>query len=471
MTMSKWPDRPGLELDPDKHERRKLAEVALRLLERQLERRDNEPIFVPTPGASIDLMLRPPPEDGAEITEVLGQLQAVAQLGWSKLQGGDLAFIPSSGLYTGVIAAMLASGLHAFTGSAHESPALVALEESVLRWLAGLMGLPHTAEGVLLSGGSLANQTAIACARDAGRYDASTGVAYVGERVHHSLYKAFRLCGVPASGVRTIPALPDARIDVAALRAQIERDRAAGLRPWLVVGVAGSTDTGSIDELPTLASIASDLGAWFHVDAAYGGMFRLTARGAERLLGLEAADSITVDAHKGLLLPYGVAALLVREPGALARTHAGSGAYMRDVPQAQSLPHYFERGPELTRPYRGLLVWLPLQLHGVARFREVLDRSLDLAAQAARQLRTIDGIEVIQDPSLSIAVFRAAEGDGATHAILDAINDSGQLRVSSTKLQRRTAIRLAFLHVRTGQAELDRLLGIVEHAMGVPARR
>jgi aromatic-L-amino-acid decarboxylase len=333
------------------------------------------------------------------------------------------------------------------------------------------MGLPHTAEGVLVSGGSIANQTAIACARDAGRFDATLGVAYVGERVHHSLHKALRLSGIPGAGVRTIPAFDDARIDTGALRAQIERDRAAGLRPWLVVGVAGGTDTGSIDDLPALSQIARDAGAWLHVDAAYGGMFMLTARGAGRLRGLERADSITVDAHKGLQLPYGVAALLVRESGALARTHSGAGAYMRDVPQALGLPHYFERGPELTRPYRGLLARVPLSLHGVGRFREVLDRSLDLAATAAVRLRAVDGIEVLQEPELSIAVFRARAGDVATQAILEAINASGQLRVSSTTLQRRTAIRLAFLHTRTGWAELDRLLQIVEAAVGMPAPR
>jgi aromatic-L-amino-acid decarboxylase len=139
---------------------------------------------------------------------------------------------------------------------------------------------------------------------------------------------------------------------------------------------------------------------------------------------------------------------------------------MRDVPRSPGLPHYFERGPELTRPFRGLLVWLPLQLHGVARFREALDRSLDLAEQAAERLRAMAGIELLQDPELSITVFRASAGDAATQRLLEAINGSGQFHVSSTTLEGRTAIRLAFLHSRTGQAELDRLLQIVGDAAG-----
>ncbi len=464
--MSQPTDRPGLELDLDSAQRKKLSHAALQLIERMLEHRDRAPIFAPTPASRVDQMLQAPPEDGIPAADVLDRLREAAQCGWSKLHGGDLAFIPSSGLYSGAIAALLASGLHVFTGAAFEVPALIALEESVLRWFAGLMGLPPTAEGVLLSGGSLANQTAIACACDAGRFDATHGVAYLGERAHHSLHKAFHLCGIPSASVRSIPARSGAGIDTDALREQIQRDRKAGLRPWLVVGVAGSTDTGSIDDLQTLAAIAADAGAWFHVDAAYGGMFALTGRGAERLRGIGAADSITVDAHKGLQLPYGVAALLVREPGALARTHSGAGAYMRDVPRWPGLPHYFERGPELSRPYRGLLVWLPLQLHGVARFREVLDRSLDLAAQAASRLRAMEGIELLQDPQLSITVFRAAGGDAATQAILEAINESGQFHVSSTMLGGRAAIRLAFLHARTGQAQLEGLLQIIETAAG-----
>src|SRR5258708_1961568 len=211
--MSQPTDRPGLELDLDSAQRKKLSHAALQLIERMLEHRDRAPIFAPTPASRVDQMLQAPPEDGIPAADVLDRLREAAQCGWSKLHGGDLAFIPSSGLYSGAIAALLASGLHVFTGSAFEAPALIALEESVLRWFAGIMGLPRTAEGVLLSGGSLANQTAIACARDSGRFDAARGVAYVGERAHHSLRKAIHLCGVPAAGVRSIPALAGSRLD------------------------------------------------------------------------------------------------------------------------------------------------------------------------------------------------------------------------------------------------------------------
>lgn len=448
-------------LEPDAAARHGLAAAALALIERRLAQRDGAPIFAAPAAAATAAMLVPPAERGRDVADVLGQLDAAAAGGWSKRHGGDMAFIPSGGLYSGSIAALLASGLQAFTGTAFESPALVALEESVLRWFAGLMGLPAAAEGLLLSGGSLANQTAVVCAREQPGFDRARGTVYLSERAHHSLPKALHLCGLPAHHVRRIATDAGFRIDIDALRRQVAQDLAAGLRPGLVIGVAGSTDCGSIDDLDALAAIAAEHGAWFHVDAAYGGLFMLTERGRNRLRGIDRADSVTVDAHKGLMLPYGVAALLVRQPGALAAAHGGGGEYLRDVPAVPGLPDYFERGPEMTRPFRGLLVWLPLQLHGVAAFRAELDRCLDLAEHAAAALQALPGIELVQAPSLSIVAFRARHGDAATARLLDALNGSGRFHVSSTVLAGRTAIRLALLHPRTTSAVVDDLVRCV----------
>lgn len=448
-------------LDPDAAARHELAAAALALVEKLLARRDSAPIHEAAPAAATATMLAPPAEQGRVVADVLAQLQAAAQGGWSKRHGGDMAFIPNGGLYSGSIAALLASGLQVFTGTAFEAPALVALEESVLRWFADLLGLPAGAEGLLLSGGSLANQTAVVCAREQPGFDRERCTVYLSERAHHSLPKALHLCGLPAGGVRRITTDAAFRIDIAALRRQIALDLAAGLRPGLVIGVAGSTDCGSIDDLDALAAIAAEHGAWFHVDAAYGGLFMLTERGRNRLRGIARADSVTVDAHKGLMLPYGVAALLVRRPGVLAAAHGGGGDYLRDVPAVPGLPDYFERGPEMTRPFRGLLVWLPLQLHGVAAFRAELDRCLDLAEQAAAALRAVPGIELVHTPELSIVAFRVRRGDAATARLLDALNGSGRFHVSSTLLAGRTTIRLALLHPRTTRAVVDDLVRCV----------
>lgn len=456
-------------LDLPAADRRRLADGALALLEQLQRYGPDSPIHRDTPDQHIAAMRASPPEAPAALEPLLGRLLAAAQGGWSKSHGGDLGYIPCGGLFSGAIAALLASGIHTFTGAAFESPALVALEESVLGWMADTLGLPPHSEGILLSGGSMANQTAIVCARSRPAYDAQRGVVYLSEHAHHSLHKALHLSGIAPEQVRTVPVDTHTRIDTHALRRQINSDVRSGLRPWLIVGVAGSTDTGSIDALDELADIAATSGAWLHVDAAYGGFFALTARGAHALQGIARADSVTLDAHKGLQLPYGVGALLVRWPGVLAAAHAGAGAYMRDVPAADDLPHYFDRGPELTRPFRGLLVWLPLHLHGVAAFRQALDSALDLAAQAALRLRALPDIDVLLAPALSIVVWRAAQGDATTTALMAAINGSGRFRVSSTLLNGRVAIRLAFLHHRTGIAELDELVACVAEARGAPS--
>lgn len=451
-----------MDMVPGPADRLALMEGA-RLLVEAMEMRHLSEIFAPTPDAVVSDLLRPPGEEPEPAGDVLSRLTTASQFGWDKAQGGDLAYIPSGGLFTGAVAAWLASAIHAFTGAAFEAPALVAMEESVLRWVAAALGMPGDAEGILLSGGSIANQTAIVCAREHGRAGPAPRV-YLTPRAHHSVRKGLRLSGIPDTEARSMPADSRGRIDVPALRRELAQDRAEGAVPWLLVAVAGDTDTGAVDPLPELADIAAEYRAWLHVDAAYGGFFTLTERGAKRLRGIERADSVTVDAHKSLFLPYGIGGLIVRHPGALVRAHAADGAYLRDVEDLDGLPHYFGRGPENTRPFRGLLAWLPLHLHGVAAFRKTLDRMLDLAIEAARSLSRIPGIEVLEDPELSITLFRATDGDEATQRILGTLNSSGRFHVSSTTINDRVTIRLAFLHPRTSGELLDDLVAMVAAA-------
>lgn len=472
--------RRALETDPS--QRRALAAAALQLLEHGLARPDLRPAAgadAAPDEAALARWMAPPTEAGRPEAELMATLQAAADACGNKRHPGDLAYIPSAGLFSGAVAALLASGLHAYTASAHEAPALVALEEGVLRWLASVLGLPPEAEGLLLSGGSLANQTAIACAREAalaGHPAAhlagmaglpeshGPGLAYLGRNAHHSLAKALHLSGVAPEALRLIDTDAQGRLDQAALQRQLDADRRAGLRPWLLLATAGSTDTGAIDDLPALTALAAEQGLWCHVDAAYGGLFALTQRGAQRLRGLEQADSITVDAHKGLQLPYGAAALLLRRPGELARAHAGRGPYLRDVPAWPGLPNYFERGPEQSRPCRGLLLWLPLHWHGVAAFRQALDHALDQAQDAATRLQAWPACELLQAPQLSIVVFAARAGNATTAQWLARLNASGQLHVSSTLLGERLAIRLAFLQPASGRAQVDQLLSLLQDA-------
>jgi aromatic-L-amino-acid decarboxylase len=448
-------------LRPSSDRLRALVLAAVAALEQLAEVRASGPLHRPAEAGLLDLARMAPPDAGSDQADVLERYVRLSAAGWDKAADGAFAYIPNGALDTGVVAALLAAGAHAFTGTSFEAPALVAMEEGVLHWIAGVLGMPPGAGGLLLSGGSLANQTAIVAAR-ARTLSGSTDITmYVSERVHHSVTKAAMLVGVPEAAMRTVRTDDRGRMSAEALEALLAADMAAGRRPFLVVGVAGTTDTGSIDPLERLAEIAARAGAWFHVDAAYGGFFALTARGRTCLRGIERADSVTVDAHKGLFLPYGVGALLVRDPSDLVTAHEGSGAYFRALPTIEGLPHYCQRGPELTRPARGLLLWFPLQLHGTAAFAAELDRMLDLAGLAHARLSMMPGVVGGPPPELSTVTFRAAAGDEATDAVVRALHGTGRFQVSTTTLDGRATIRFTFLSPRTTRERVEEALEVV----------
>jgi aromatic-L-amino-acid decarboxylase len=452
----------GLELDADR--RHAVILDAFRALERLRETREAAGNHTATDHDVLELARQAPPSEGGDASAILDRFVRFAAAGWDKTSGGNFSFIPNGALDAGAIAALLASGANAFTGAAFEAPAMVAMEEGVLRWMADVLGLPASAGGVLLSGGSLANQTALVAAR-AHAGDPAGRTMYVSERAHHSVGKAARLIGIDPASIRTVATDADGRCDPDALARLIAADTAHGRRPFLVVGTAGSTDTGGIDPLDRLADIAAHAGAWLHVDAAYGGFFALTARGRDRMRGIERADSVTVDAHKGLFLPYGVGGLLVRDPALLVEAHEGRGSYLRGIPTLEGLPHYFERGPELTRPNRAALVWFPLQLHGTAAFAAELDRMLDLAETAHGRLSAMPGITVGPMPATSIVTFRAAAGDEATDGIVRALHATGRFQVSTTTIGGHAMIRFAFLSPRTTEARVEEALEVVAGAV------
>ena len=416
------------------------------------------------PGLIEDLLAMPPAH-GADLDDVLRRLDQAIATGFDTASGRFLSYVPSGALYTSALGTFLGAVTNRYSGAPHASPGAVAIEQSVIDWFISLYGLPAGAAGVLLSGGSVANLTATVAARSRLGEHFDHGVVYTSERAHHSVTKAARIAGIRRDRIRPIRADSELRLDPVALRDAIEEDRASGLRPMMIVATAGTTDTGTVDPLHECALIARAAGAWFHVDAAYGGFFQLTDRGRALLEGIELADSITIDPHKSLFLPWGIGALLVRDEQALTESHEGRGSYMQDVPDSNELPHYFALGPELTRPFRGLAVWLPLQLHGVAVFRDELDRMLDLARDAADVLGRIPGVELTAPPDLSIVTFRASAGDAASQHILDFLNDSREVHVSSTTVQDRFVVRMAFLSQRTTDGIAQRAVALVREAL------
>jgi aromatic-L-amino-acid decarboxylase len=326
---------------------------------------------------------------------------------------------------------------------------------------------------VLTSGGSMANFSAIVAARnDRLPEDFLSGTLYVSEHVHASVTKAAMLAGFPVRNVRHVPADPSLRMDVAALEAAIASDRDAGLTPFAVVGTAGTTNTGAVDPLDALADLAEREGLWLHVDGAYGGFFQLTERGRERFRGIARADSITLDPHKGMFLPYGTGALVVREGWKLREAHhVGTSAYLQDLAGDAEIPNFAEYSAELSRDFRGLRVWFPLQLHGVTAFREALDEKLDLTEHLYEALKADANLEVPWPPDLSIVAFRLRDGDDeANRELLRRINASGRVFVSSTVLDGRYTIRVCIVSHRTHVDRIDECIQIVRSAAASLAR-
>ena len=453
-------------LEPGHRERAELADTVLAVLQDWFDRADT----MPASGndldqALADRLLTPPTDEGRGLDAILADLDAAGRSGVYHPSGGHLSYIPNAGLYSAALAEFLAAGLNRYTGVSHAAPGMSLIEHGMVRWMTSLFDLGGSASGVILSGGSMANFTGVVASRTARLGDEfGNGVMYVTRHTHHSVEKAARLAGFRKDQVRVVRVDADLRMDPAALRAAIGEDRDAGLDPFLVVGSAGSTDTGTVDPLASLAEIVADEGLWLHVDAAYGGFFQLTERGRAVIHGIERADSIAIDPHKGLSIPFGVGALLVRDEGHLIDANQGRGAYLLEDEHYSGIRDIASLGPELSRPFRALQMWLPLHLHGVAPFREALDSSLELAAHAYRRLSGIEGLETPWKPDLSIVAFRFADDELGRRA-LEAVNGDRVVHLSPTTIDDRFVLRFAILNRRTTHDHIDHAIDIIEKTL------
>lgn len=459
-------------LEPDDKEMRRLLAQATEFAVEFVEERQHAPAMELEGSWELADELRGGfPDEGRGMDELLEILERARGKGFDTAGPGYMAYIPGGGLFTAAVGDFLALVMNRFTNIAMPAPALVQLEANVVRWLCDLFGLPEESLGILTSGGSMANFSAVVAARvDRLGDDFSKGTLYASDQVHHSLVKAARLAGFPVANVREVPTDRDLRIDVGALEEAIAGDRSAGFLPFLVVGNAGTTNSGAVDPLPTLADVAQREDLWFHVDAAYGGFFQLTDRGRRAFAGVERADSITLDPHKGMFLPYGTGALLARDRATLRRVNETGGAYLHALAGRGEPPDFADYSPELSRDFRGLRVWLPLQLHGVGAFRDALDEKLDLARLAWEGISAIDALDVPWEPELSIVVFRLRSPDGDAHQanedFLARINSARRAFLSSTIMGGETFLRVCVLSHRTHRDRVLETIDIIRAAAG-----
>ncbi len=457
----------GYPLDPSPGQMREMGDAALGYVVDFLASRETAPASR-FEGAEETARARreEPPELGGAFPPLLELIDTIAQNSADNTGPGFLAYIPGGGLFASSLADLLSTTIDRYVNLWGEAPVAAQIENNVVRWLCDLFEYPPESRGVLTSGGSMANFSAIVSARkDRLPEDFIPGTLYVSEHAHASVAKAAMLAGFPKRHVRIVATDPSLRMDVDALRRAVSEDRAAGLLPFAVVGSAGTTNTGAIDPLDAIAGVARDEGLWFHVDGAYGGFFQLTERGRERFRGIERADSITLDPHKGMFLPYGTGALVVRDGRKLRDAHFVGAAYLQDLAADADIPNFAEYSAELSRDFRGLRVWFPLKLHGVAAFREALDEKLDLAEALSEALKAIPELELPWSPDLTVVPFRLRDGDDAANKrFLDAINASRRVFLSSTVVDGRFTIRACILSHRTHRDRIDECVEIVRAA-------
>ena len=418
-----------------------------------------------------ELRASPFSDEPAEIDELLRLVEdCVVTPGLNPAAGGHLAYIPGGGIYVSSLGDYLADVTNEYAGVRFAGPGAVEMENMLLDWMAGLVGYPAGSGGNLASGGSIANLISIVTAREAHGLKArhyDQAVVYWTGQVHHCVDKALRISGLGGCTKRSVPMDDRYRMDPAALEQAIAEDRRAGLIPWLVIASAGTTDVGAIDPLEAIGRIARSNGLWYHVDAAYGGFFALVDECRPKLAGMGMSDSIVLDPHKGLFLPYGTGAVLVKDKTTLQRAHYYEAAYMQDVVAEESLSadSPAELSPELTKHFRGLRLWLPIKLHGVAPFRACLEEKLLLTRYFYDQVQRL-GFEVGPQPELSVATYRYVPRSGSANAFNEAlvqeIHRDGRMFISSTLLNEIFVLRLAVLAFRSHLETIDRFLEILD---------
>jgi glutamate/tyrosine decarboxylase-like PLP-dependent enzyme len=401
-------------------------------------------------GAPADLRAAlggPPPQDGVDALEAMTTLVDVA-LG--HMQHGDhpryFARVPGPSSFAGVLGDWLGTGFNAMAASWSGGSGLATLELVTLDWLRELLGLPVGTEGVMTSGGSTANMTALAAARIV----SGPGVCYLSDQTHASIPRALAVLGFPTQHIRVIDSDHDLRLSPAAVRAAVRQDRAAGRRPGFVVATAGTTNSGAVDPLPALAELCRSEGLWLHVDGAYGASAGLCEAGRRVLTGLELADSLVVDPHKWLFQPYDLGCVLVRHPGVLKKAFQMTPDYLVDVMGDEGEVDFRDRSVELTRRARSLKLWLSFRVYGVRRLAAAIERGIALAEFAQKLVEADDRWEVATPAQLGIITFnRRDEYGDDLQSLAAAVADDGFAAVTSTRLHGRSVLRLCTINPRT----------------------
>jgi glutamate/tyrosine decarboxylase-like PLP-dependent enzyme len=428
------------------------------------ERKVGEPA---TRAAMEALLQEPAPEHGSDPHSVLETvLRDVVAPGLRVDHPRFFAYTPIPGNPVGALADALVAGSSLFAGTWQGAPGAAMVELVTLEWLRDICGLPETTEGLFVSGGSMANMTALAVAlEERARGERARATVYLSEEAHSSVTRALRVLGVQPEHIRTLAADDAGRLVTSQVAEEIDADRAAGRLPACVVATAGTTGTAAIDPLPELRRLCDDNGLWLHVDGAYGAAAMITTRGRALLRGIEAADSLTLDPHKWLFQPLEAGCLLVRDGAALERVFSVSPAYLRDTAGAEAEVNFAERGLQLTRQFRALKLWMSIKVFGLEAYRTAIDNGIDLAEHAERLLARDPTWEIVTPAQLGMVTFRAVARGAPAHE-LDELNArlpaaalaDGFMYLTTTQARGMTVLRLCTINPRTTREDVEQVV-------------
>ncbi len=432
------------------------------------------PVWVPQPEASRAALRTGLPREASDPEAVYEEFrQLVLPYATGNVHPRFMGWVHGGGNAIGMLAELLAGALNANLGGRDHAPILV--ERQVIAWATEMLGLPAETSGLLVTGTSMANMIAVVVARVAalGTEVRQSGVngaplrAYASAAAHACIPRAMDMTGLGAAALRLVPCDPAHRMDLASLAEAIARDRCDGATPFLVVATAGTVDTGAIDDLANVAELCREFGLWFHVDAAFGALAALSPALRPKLRGIEAADSVAFDFHKWAQVPYDAGCILVRDPARQIAAFAQNAAYLR--PGARGLaggaPWPCDLGPDLSRGFRALKVWMTLRTYGADRLGEIIDHCCAVASALAARVAREPALELLAPVALNIVCFRyrapAGDLDRLNADIVADLQESGIAAPSTTTIAGVLAIRAAIVNHRTRFADADALIDAV----------
>lgn len=452
---------------------------------------DDRPVYPGVDPAEIAAAFDDPlPERGSDPAGIVDEIErTVIPYATHNPSPRYFGYVMGSGTPLGALTEAIAAALNMNTGGWHPAPSGTEIERTCVRWLAEAIGQPPGTGGLLTSGGTMANFTAIMAAlRARTDYETKSTGLQGGERPRYTLYvadheghssvvRAADMLNLGRDAVRRVPSRDDFTMDVAALERLLDADESDGDEPFCVVGQAGSINVSAIDPLGELADVCADRDLWFHVDGACGAVGAMVPEFAPRYDGMERADSVTLDPHKWLSVPYECGAVLVRDRDVLARTFAMDASYLRgSVAETPEEFDYYEFGPQMSRGFRALKLWTSLKLYGLDGYRSLLRRSVDCAERLDERVRAHDDFVAVQEPNLFIYSFRYVPADlrevlsdppdvplarvyqyldELTQSTVDEVVRSGFAFLTTTTIRGRRSLRMSICSRRTTEADVE----------------